>query len=228
MIAAVDIARLAAGAPLAEGYRFAPLERSEIGALVGCIVEWLPHISVGSASCFLREEFYDQKVFFPDAPDRDSLVLLLKHGDDLAGMFSCELDHEALSVYGALGVAAPQHRGANLAYAGMMVIEAVGRHTGMGFIYGMATLRSPHAQEAFERAGWQLIGITPGYDREMVAPGVVKRVFEAIYCKVLVTDAGLLYPQRHNMTPRTEAFFDWMLSTRSATRSTLSPRLTSH
>ena len=215
MIAAADIARLAAGAPLAEGYRFALLDRAEIGALVSFIAEWLPDISVGSASCFLREEFYIQKVLFPDAPDRDSLVLLLKQGDDLAGMFSCELNHETLSVYAALGVAAPRHRGANLAHAGMTFAEAVGRHTGMGFIYGMATLRSQHTQSAFERAGWQLIGIVPGYDREMVAPGVVKRVFEAIYCKVLVTDAGLLYPQRRNLTPKTEAFFDWILSTRS-------------
>ena len=56
----------------------------------------------------------------------------------------------------------------------------------MGLVYGMATLKAPHAQRAFERAGWQLIGITPGYDREMVAPGVVKRVYEAVYAKVLV------------------------------------------
>jgi hypothetical protein len=214
IIAAADIARLAAGAPLAEGYRFVLLERAEIGALVSCIAEWLPNISVGSASCFLREEFYREKVFLPDAPDRDGLVLLLKHGDDLVGMYSCELQRESLSVYAALCVAAPQHRGTNLAHAGMIFTEAVGRHAGMGFIYGMATLRSPYAQSAFERAGWQLIGISPGYDRELVAPGIVKRVFEAIYCKVLVADAGLLYPQRHNLTPKTEAFFDWMLSTR--------------
>ena len=37
----------------------------------------------------------------------------------------------------------------------------------------------PHAQIAMENLGWQLIGITPRYDREMVAPGVVKRVYEA-------------------------------------------------
>lgn len=213
MITAADIARLAADAPLAEGYRFVPLEHAEIGTLVGCITEWLPNMSVGSASCYLREEFYRQKVFLPDAPGRDSLVLLLKQGDELAGMYSCQLNFETLSAYAALGVVAPQHRGANLAHAGMMFTEAVGRHTGMGFIYGMATLRSPYAQSAFERAGWKLIGIMPGYDRELVAPGIVKRVFEAIYCKVLVSDAELLYPQHRNLTPTTAAFFDWILST---------------
>jgi hypothetical protein len=215
VIAAADIARLAADAPLAAGYRFVLLERAEIGTLVNCMVEWLPYHSVGSASCFLREEFYRQEVFLADAPDRDCLVLLLKQGDDLAGMISCEFDREALSVYAALAVAAPKHRGANLAYAGLMFTEWVARHMGMGFVYGLATLRHPHVQLAFERLGWQLCGIMPGYDRELVSPGIVKRVFEAIYCKVLVTDADLLYPQRLNMTPKTEAFFIRMLLARS-------------
>ena len=52
---------------------------------------------------------------------------------------------------------------------------------GIGMIYGMATLKIPHVQSPFERLGWQIIGITPGFDREMVAPGVVKRVFEVVY-----------------------------------------------
>jgi hypothetical protein len=60
---------------------------------------------------------------------------------------------------------------------------------------------------AFECSGWQLIGITPGYDSEMVAPGVVKREYEAVYAKVPVSDAGLLHPQSRNMTARTRAFF---------------------
>jgi hypothetical protein len=217
MIAAADIARFAADAPVAEGYRIVPLERAEIGALISCIAEWFPHISVGSASCFLREEFYTQEVFFPDAPDRDHLVLLLKHGDDLAGMYACELVRKIRSIYAALVVVAPQHRGSNLAHAGMMFTEAVGRCAGMGFAYGFATLRHSYSQSAFERAGWQLSGILPGCERELIAPGVVKRVFEAMYCKVLASD-DLLYPQRHNLTPKTEALLDWMSSNRSAFR----------
>ena len=94
----------------------------------------------------------------------------------------------------------------------MVFTEAVGRRLGLGLAYGMATLKAPHAQRAFERAGWQLIGITPGFDREMVAPGVVKRVYEALYTKVLVNDAGLLHPQRQNLTQRTQALFDWVFA----------------
>jgi hypothetical protein len=207
-----DIGELAKRMPLADGYRLEPLQRAEIRTLIGFIETWFPDISVGGASCYLREQFYAEKVFFEDGAARDVLVLLLKHGDELAGMFSCERDLDTLSVHARLGVAALQHRGANLAQAGMTFTEEIGRRMGMGLVYGMATLKTPYAQRAFERAGWQLIGITPGYDREMVAPGVVKRVYEAVYTKVLVADAGLLHPQRQNLTPRTRAFFDWVFA----------------
>jgi hypothetical protein len=205
-----DIEQLAARMPLAEGYRFEPLKRAQVGTLIGFIETWFPDISVGGASCYLRDRFYAEKVFFEGGPERDVLVVLLKHGDELAGVFSCKRDLETLSVHARIGVAAPQHRGARLAQAGMTFTEEIGRRMGMGFIYGMATLKTPHVQRAFERAGWQLIGITPGYDREMVAPGVVKRVYEAVYTKVLVADDDLLRPQRQNLTPRTQAFFDWV------------------
>ena len=205
-----DINHLATRMPLAEGYRFELLKRAEVGALIGFIQTWFPDISVGVASCYLRNEFYAKKVFFEGELERDVLVLLLKHGEQLVGMYSCEVDMDTLSVYARLAVAAPQHRGSNLAQAGMMFTEAIGRQMGMGLIYGMATLKAPHAQRAFERAGWQLIGITPGYDREMVAPGVVKRVYEALYTKVLVADAGIMRPQRQNLTAQTQAFFDWL------------------
>jgi len=208
-----DIEQLAVHLPLAEGYRLELLKRAEVGALIGFIETWFPDISVGGASCYLRDEFYDEKVIFADGLELDVLIVLLKHGDELAGMFSCERDLDTLSVHARLAVAAPRHRGANLAQTGMALTEAIGRRMGMGLIYGMATLKAPHAQRAFERAGWQLIGITPGYDREMVAPGVVKRVYEAVYTKVLVADAGLLRPQRQNLTPRTQAFFDWVFAT---------------
>jgi hypothetical protein len=84
--------------------------------------------------------------------------------------------------------------------------EIIGRKMKMGLIYGMATMKVPYVQRAFELLGWQLIGITPGYDREMVAPGVVKRVFEAVYAKVLGGDVGLLPPNPRNLTQKTKAF----------------------
>jgi hypothetical protein len=205
---AADVECFAQMAPLAPGYRFELLKRSEVRVLIDALTRWFPDISVGGASCFLDESFYARKVFFADAQEHDSIVLALRHGDELVGMFSCELDPATQSVYAGLGVAAPGHRGAHLAQAGMLFVEALGQHLGVGFVFGMATLKHPYAQRAFERAGWQLVGITPGYDREVITPGVVRRVYEAFYAKVLETDEGLERPDRHNMTPRTLALFD--------------------
>ena len=113
-----------------------------------------------------------------------------------------------MSMHATLAAAAPQHRGANLTGAGMVIAEAAAKRLGLGLVYGMTTLRSLYVQRAFERAGWKLIGIAPGYDHEMVAPGVVKRVFEAVYARVLVDEADLVIPQTKDMTAHTRAMFE--------------------
>ena len=79
MAAWEDIQELAARAPLAEGYRFALLERAEIRKLIGFVETWFPDIRVGSASCYLRTQFYAKKVHFEGERDRDVLVLGQTH-----------------------------------------------------------------------------------------------------------------------------------------------------
>jgi len=167
-------------------------------------------ITVGSASGHTRAEFFEDQVSLAGEVEKDVCVVLLKRNLELAGLVCCERDREALTLYGSLIVIAPAHRGAQLGCTGVMLMEALARNMGFGLIYGMATLKYPHMQRALEVAGWQLIGITPGYDREMIAPGVVKRVYEAMYAKVLVPDASLLRPEPENLTPRTRAFFDFV------------------
>ena len=203
----VGIEAAIAKVPLARGYRFELLDRSEITALVAAVKSWFPEISVGAASCYLREDFFRDDGYFADKPENDVLVVLIKRGAKLAGLFSCQRDRNALSLYARLGVIAPEHRGMRLSRVFPLLAESIGRRIGMGMIYGMATLKIPHVQRAFEKLGWQLIGITPGYDREMITPGVVKRVYEAVYAKVLVAETNLLRPHARNLTARTRAFF---------------------
>ena len=124
MMTPEDLEGLAAGVPLAPGYRFTALQRREIRLLTDSVKRWFPEISVGSAACYLRESFYERKAFFADAPDRNHIIMLLKHGQELAGMFACRLDHETLAVYAGLGVSGPGFRGANLAHAGMAFTDA--------------------------------------------------------------------------------------------------------
>jgi hypothetical protein len=212
--------------PLRQGYRFALLRRRDIPEVVACLQAWFPEISVGSASCYLREDFFYDDVHLTGAPgkqvsEKDVLVVLIKKGDDLAGLFSCARDRNTQSLYARLGVVAPRHRGIGLSHAFPSLAEVIGRAIGMGMIYGMATLRVAHVQRAFERLGWQLIGITPGYDQEMVTPGVIKRVYEAVYAKVLVADAKLLRPSARNLTEKTRTFFRLLFPTKGLHRDPL-------
>ena len=193
---------------LPEGYRVERLKRSDIPVLIAAIAQWHPDISVGVASCYLRDDFYRDKAFLDGEGEKDLLVVLIKRGDELAAIGSWEREPDALSIYARFGAVAPQHRGAKLAVRAMEFGENLARAMGAGFIYGLATLKIPNMQLALEHAGYQLLGFAPGYDREMVAPGVVKRVYEAFYAKVLVPDEELLRPDPKNLSPKAKALFD--------------------
>ena len=197
---------------LPDGYRGERLKRSEISALIANIAAWHPDISVGTASCYLREEFYADKAYLDRDAAKDLIIIIIKSGDEMAGFGSWEREPDALTIFARLGAIAPQHRGAKLAVRAMEFGEKLARAMGAGFIYGLATLKIPNMQLALERAGYQLLGFAPGYDREMVAPGVVKRVYEAFYAKVLVPDEDLLRPDPKNLSPKAKALFDVLFS----------------
>jgi len=199
---------MSALAPLPDGYSYERLQRSAIPALIAGIKIWHPDIAVGAASCYLREDFYTDKVFLEGEAERDICVLLFKCNDELAGMWSFEQEPEALAIYGRLLIIAPAHRGSRVAVNAMLGTERIGRAMGAEYMYVMATLKNPYMQLAMERAGYQLLGFTPGYDREVAAEGDVKRVYEAVYAKVLVSEHSLLRPDPRNLTPKTKTLFE--------------------
>jgi hypothetical protein len=199
---------LAASVPPPHGYRYELLKWTDVPALVRGLNEWFPGLAVGNASCFLRQDFYPNRVYFEGGPDRDFFVVGFKRGDDWAGVLAVERDTDSQVLYGRVGAIAKAHRGAGLSKLFPPLIEAMGKAMGMGLVYGLTTLKAPYMQVGFERAGWRLIGIMPGFDRELVAPGDVKRVFEAIYVKVLVTQSELVRPSFSGMTPATRALFE--------------------
>ena len=204
------IEQFSAMTPLPEGYRFERLKRADIPALIDAIKLWYPDIAVGGGSCYLREDFYDEQVCMEGEAEKNILVALFRHGEDMAGMWSWEQDPDALTLYGRLIIVAPAHRSAKLASKVMPMAETAGRLMGAEFFFALVTLKIPHMQHALETAGWQLIGFTSGYDREQVAPGVVKRVFEGVYTKVLVAEEELHRPDPANMTPKARALFDFL------------------
>jgi GNAT superfamily N-acetyltransferase len=198
--------------PLPEGYCFTELDRAMIPALIGAIKVWHPAISTGVASCYLREDFYHRRVVLDGDTDRDIMAVPFTFDGQLAGMWSFEREIDSLAIYGRLIVVAPEHRGARLAAAAVKGTEDLGRAMGAAFLYAMATLKIPQAQRALESAGYRLLGFFPGYDREEVAPGVVKRVYEAVYAKLLVPEEEVLRPDPRNLTPRSRALYALLFS----------------
>ena len=202
------IEQFSAMCTLPPGYRFEALKRADIPALIEAIQRWHPDIAVGGGSCYLREDYYDHYVSLDGETEKPVIVCLFRYGDELAGMWSWEQEPDALTLYARLIIISPEHRSAKLASKVMPLAELAGRAMGAEFFYGLATLKIPHMQHALESAGWQLIGFTSGYDREQVAPGVVKRVFEGVYTKVLVPEDEVLRPDPRNLTPKARALFD--------------------
>lgn len=195
-------------APLPDGYHYDGLSSAQVPALIEGIRQWHPDIAVGGGSCYLREEFYAANVCLDGETGKDVFVGVFKRDDELVGMWSWERNADALTLYGRLIVISPAHRSAKLASAVMPLAERAGRAMGAEFLFGLATLKIPHMQHALERAGFQLIGFTSGYDCEEVAPGDIKRVFEGAYCKVLVPEGELVRPDPKNLTPRARALFE--------------------
>jgi GNAT superfamily N-acetyltransferase len=193
---------------LPEGYRFEFLRRADVPELAAALGRWHPDIAIGGASCYLREAFYAEQVYFEDGPDGDVMVVVFVQGRELVGMWSLEKEPDSLTLYARLIVIDPKHRSAKLASNVMPIAESVGRAMGAGLIFAAATLKIPHIQHALETVGWQFVGFTSGYDQEVVSPGVAKRVFEAVYCKVLVPAEDLVQPDPKNLTPRARALWE--------------------
>jgi len=208
----VAINELSNKLPIPPGYRAQQLKRSDIPELIRCFKDWFPDVTVGAENCYQREDFYSREVFLEGEVERDVIVFLIKKDQELVAMFSAQRFNDTLTLYGRIGAIAPRYRGERLAYLGPALLEAMGRAMGMEVIYGLAEFAIPNMQMVFERAGFQIVGIVPASDRLMVAPGVVKRVYEAMYVKVLAADADVLRPQAESMTPRTKALYDFLFA----------------
>lgn len=194
--------------PLPQGYQFERFQRTHIVPLIASIKLWHPETSVGVNSVYLREDFYLNRVFIEDEVDRDIWVSPITFKGELVGIWSFEREVDSLAIYGRTIIIAPEHRGANLSLILLKRTEFIGRSMGAGFMYAIATLRIPHGQRALENAGYRLLGFFPGYDREEVSPGMVKRVYQAVYAKLLVSPEEVLLPDPKNMTPKTIALFE--------------------
>jgi hypothetical protein len=196
--------------PMPSGYHLEQLKREDIPELIACLEQWYPDMRVGAASVYLQEDFYTNEVFLEGEAEKDTLVLVARCGEELVAILSFEREAQSLTLYGGLGVIAPQHRGKKFAHLAPACLEAMGRGMNYGLVSYLATLRIPQTQAVAEAAGFRLVGIMPASDRIVVAPGVVKHMYEGIYIKVLVSDSDMLGLQDESLTPKTKALFDFL------------------
>jgi GNAT superfamily N-acetyltransferase len=203
---------LATLVPLPAGYRFEQVGRADVALLIAALRAWHPSISVGVASCYLREGFYRDRVCLDGEVDKDVWVARIMFSEEMVGVWSFEREVDSLAIYGRLLVVAPTHRRAGLSVHTLAGGEHVARAMGAAFIYGLATLQHTYAQRALERAGYRLLGFFPGYDRAEVAPGVVKRVYQSVYAKLLVPEDEVRWPDPKDMTPTARALYALLFS----------------
>jgi GNAT superfamily N-acetyltransferase len=192
---------------LPKGYAVQTMRREHIAAVTAAVPGWYPDIAYGVNSVFLREDFYRDRVCLDGAMEKDVIALTVWHGEELVGLWAGEREVDSLALWGRLVVIAPEHSGIGLTRGIIEGMEEAGRRMGAAFIYAMVTLKHRYMQQGLEHGGYRLLGFFPGYDRELVAPGVVKRVYQAVYAKLLAPEDKVLRPDPKNMTPAARALY---------------------
>lgn len=194
-----------------EGYKVELLQRNEISSVCSSIKQWYPDIVVGAESRHLEPLFYEDVVFFdPDKLNRDVVAFTYKKANEIVGFLSLEINDGSRTLTALMGVISPAERGAKLGHLNFEIMDTLAKVLGVELLYGYATLKSPHQQVIAEKNGYQLVGIVPAVDRDMVRPGTIKRVFEALYAKPLVPSVEIEIPEPKNLTPTTQALFSFL------------------
>lgn len=176
---------------------------AELDELPAIIRAWYPAATVGAESLFLDPAFLRGELVRPDAPDRDILSWAICEQGRVVGFQSFQRDLGARALHGRLGFLAPDARSGFLGALGFSLFEALGRLSGAELLQVWVTLAHKGQQLFAERRGWTLAGLVPGFDRDLLPDGSVKRVMEGLYVKLLVEPDALQWPDEAQLTPRT-------------------------
>lgn len=188
------------------GYTLEQMTREDIEPLTALLPAWYPAIAVGAESIHLEPAFYERQFFLRGGSnDRPLFCFVFKHEETIVAMATIEKNDRKLSVVSRMGAASPEHRGHGLAHTAPVIIELLARAMGAELLEHIVTLESAHQQRVAEKHGYVLAGIIPAHDRDLVAADTVRRVFEALYVKVLVPADAIRLPPAGALTERTRA-----------------------
>ena len=211
----VSVPAVLESARIPAGYRIEQLHGNDVDQVISRLGAWYPDICAGAESCHLTPSFYFEHTSLRGTEgDRPILPIVAKKDERVVALITFEKNPLALTLTCRLGAIDPDHRGTGLVLLGPLLLEKVGRAVGAELAYYFATLKSAHQQVLAERLRYRLVGIVPAFDRDMVSPGSVKRVYEAIYAKVLVDDDAVLVPEPSVLTARTRAVWNVLFGTR--------------
>jgi hypothetical protein len=181
-----------AGLTIPEGIRFEQLARDQIDDVIDRLRAWYPDIVVGAESRHLDRAFYERDSALRGeelGEQRDApvygLVCRGTSDDAIVGFMSLEKNARGRQISSPMGAVEPTQRGLGIGQFGAVILEHVGRVIGAEVAFYQVTLKTTRQQRNAERHGFKLCGILPAIDRDAIAPGVVRRVYEGIYVKVL-------------------------------------------
>jgi hypothetical protein len=199
--------------PPSPGMRIRTVRPSDVTAVVRALVAWYPDITVGAESVFLDPAFYGREVALSEDSDAGVIAFIMEAGTELVAFCAAEYNPQSRTLHGRLGAVAPAYRARGLSEVMAGLLEDVGRAVGAELLLSYATLRHRYSQQLLERVGYRLVGIVPAHDRDAVEPGKVRRVFEALYAKVLVDSSGILPPDDAALLPNTRALMRQIFGT---------------
>jgi hypothetical protein len=114
---------------------------------------------------------------------------------EIVGFMSLEKNVRGRQIWSPMGAVEPTQRGLGIGQFGTVILEHVGRFIGAEVAFYQVTLKGMRQQKNAERHGFKLCGLLPAIDRDAVFPGVVRRVYEGIYVKVLAPASEVQLPE---------------------------------
>jgi hypothetical protein len=142
--------------------------------------------------------------------------LLAEVDGDLAVFSSYSFDAiRARTLRAELAVVNPRHRQRSLSNQLQPLWVLLARALEVEVILGWATLVHPYVQLGCERQGLDLVGILPASERLIVAPGVMKHAFEAVYAASLLPSEQVFWPPLTAMTDRVAALARFVTTPRA-------------
>jgi hypothetical protein len=196
------IEALLSGLAIPEGIYFEQLGRSGIDEVIQRLRVWYPDIAVGAESRHLDREFYEREYSLAAGDEDRRLYGFVCRGTDsgeMVGFMSLEKNVRARQIWSPMGAVEPTKRGAGIGQFGAVILEHVGRAIGAEVAFYQVTLKTNRQQKNAQRHGFKLCGILPAIDRDEISPGLVRRVYEGVYVKVLAPPSEVELPLWANL-----------------------------